>query len=373
MEKLWSDSLNIGKLFLKNRVILSALTRVRCELDGIPTDLVAEYYAQRAGAGLLLTESASISQKGLGFPGQGNIFNKEQAEGWRKVIQGVHQKNAKIIIQIFHAGRVTHPTFNGDPETWAPSAVQSREKITSLGGIDYPLPKAVTKEDIETLKKEYDNAFSLAKEAGFDGVQLHGAFGYLIDQFLRSYTNRRTDEYGGSAENRTRFPLEVIDIALKHFDPSQVGIKLSPISRIQDMFDENPVQTYGYLLKELSKRGIGFVELAESAGENSYGGRVYHIPPAEQMKEVCKTFRPYFNGLIIGNYGFNPESGLKAIREGHCDAVSFGKLYIAHPDLAERIIGGLQLDNKLDFTTLYYNKEKGRAAGYTDYPFYKAK
>jgi N-ethylmaleimide reductase len=181
MEKLWSDSVQLGKLILKNRVVMSALTRVRCELDGIPTDLVAEYYAQRAGAGLIFTESAAISQIGYGFPGQGNIFNKAQAEGWKKVIHGVHQKNAKIICQVFHAGRVTHPQFNGQSETWAPSAVQSREKIKELGGIDYPLPKAVTKEDIETLKREYDNAFSLAKEAGFDGIELHAAFGYLID------------------------------------------------------------------------------------------------------------------------------------------------------------------------------------------------
>lgn len=139
------------------------------------------------------------------------------------------------------------------------------------------------------------------------------------------------------------------------------------------MFDENPVETYGHLLKELSKRGIGFVELAESKNEHSYGGRVYHIPPTDQIQDVCKTFRPFFNGIIIGNYGFNPESGLKAIREGHCDLISFGKDYIAHPDLAERIINGWELDNKLDFTTLYTNKEKGKVAGYTDYPFYKAK
>jgi N-ethylmaleimide reductase len=223
------------------------------------------------------------------------------------------------------------------------------------------------------LKEEYESAFILAKDAGFDGIELHGAFGYLIDEFLRSFTNRRTDEYGGSAENRTRFPLEVIDIALKHFEPHQVGIKISPTSRIQDMFDESPLETYGYFLKELSKRNIGFVELAESAHENSYGARVLHIPPKAQIEEVCKAFRPYFNGLIIGNYGFTSETGIKAIREGHCDAVSFGKSYIAHPDLAERIIKGVELNNKLDFTTLYYNKEKGRAAGYTDYPFHLTK
>jgi 2,4-dienoyl-CoA reductase-like NADH-dependent reductase (Old Yellow Enzyme family) len=199
MERLWSDALQLGKFVLKNRVVLSALTRVRCELDGIPTDLVAEYYLQRAGAGLMLTESAAISVRGSGFPGQGNIYNKEQAEGWRKVINGVHSKGAKIILQVFHAGRVTHPTFNGGLESWAPSAIQNREKIQALGGADYPEPKAVTKEDINTLKAEYEASFILAKEAGFDGIQLHGAFGYLIDEFLRSFTNRRTDEYGGSA------------------------------------------------------------------------------------------------------------------------------------------------------------------------------
>jgi N-ethylmaleimide reductase len=172
---------------------MCALTRVRCEYDGIPTDLVAEYYGQRAGAGLILTESAAISQRGLGFPGQGNIYNKEQAQGWKKVIDAVHQKRAKIFVQIFHAGRVTHPTFNGGLETWAPSAVQNRETIRDLGGAAYPLLKELTREDINTLKGEYENAFALAKEAGFDGVQLHGAMGYLIDEFLRSFTNRRTD------------------------------------------------------------------------------------------------------------------------------------------------------------------------------------
>ena len=214
----------------------------------------------------------------------------------------------------------------------------------------------------------------LAKEAGFDGVQLHGSFGYIFDEFLRSFTNRRTDQYGGSAENRSRFPLEVIDIALKYFEPYQIGIKLSPTSRMQDMFDENPLETYGYLLKELSARKIGFVELAESSKENTYGARALHnIKPADQIQEICKTFRPYFNGLIVGNYGFTPETGLSAIKEGHCEAISFGKNYISHPDLAERIINGLPLDNKLDFKTLYWDQKSDKSVGYTDYPFYKEK
>jgi N-ethylmaleimide reductase len=235
----WADPIQVRNFSLKNRVIMPGLTRMRCNpKTGIPNDLLVQYYGQRAGSGLMMSEASSWSPRGIAYPGAGDIFNQEQANGWKRVTDEVHKKGGKLFLQLFHAGRVTHSGENGGYEPWAPSPIAIRgEKVYSLGGIDYPVPKEMTLEDIKTCQEEFSRSLDFAKFANFDGVELHGANGYIIDEFLRSFSNRRTDQYGGSAANRARFTLELIDLALKKFEPHQVGIKINPTNRNNDMFD----------------------------------------------------------------------------------------------------------------------------------------
>ena len=209
----------------------------------------------------------------------------------------------------------------------------------------------------------------LAKQVGFDGIQIHGAHGYLVDSFLRTSSNRRTDNYGGSAENRVRFALQLFDIALKYFPAPRLGIKISPASRLKDMYDESPIETYSLLLKELDNRKIGFVEIREST-EFYPLPNLYPLTQREQMPDVCQALRPFYSGLLIGNDSLDEKTGLEKIRAGHCDVVSFGKLYISNPDLAERIINGWQINRKWDMPTFY---GQFGAKGFTDYPFYEKK
>lgn len=352
---LWNKPLQLGAYTLKNRVVLAAMTRTRANpKTGIPTDLFVEYYGQRAGAGLMLTECAAWSPRGISYPGNGEIFNKEQAEAWRKVTDKIHQKGGLIYMQIYHGGRATHPALNGGHEPWAPSAVALRgEKISELGNADYPTPKEMTPKDIETTLAEFEDSLKLVKSANFDGIEIHGANGHLVDQFLRSHTNRREGPYGGSPENRVRFALELVDIALKYFQPYQVGIKLSPTSRFHDMFDEKPLETFSCLLEQLSKRNIGFVELSQSSSKEGGPCSDYFVSGKEQIEDVVKTLRPFFKGLVVANNEFTPETGLQKMEEGSCDAVSFARLYITNPDLEERILKHLPLNTDYDYSTFY--------------------
>jgi N-ethylmaleimide reductase len=302
--------------------------------------------------------------------GAGCLYNRDQLEGWKKVVDGVHAKGGKIFVQLIHCGRVSHADKQEGLPVVAPSPIAVREPIRDMPGVDYPVPKEMTLEEIEASLKEYDTSVQYAKEAGFDGVQLHAAHGYLVHTFLSSVTNLRVDAYGGTPEKRTRYTLELIDITLKHFPPCRVGIKLSPVSRMKDMYDETPVETYTILLKELEKRKIGFVELKESTELYRMESH-YPLTGKEQIPEVCKTFRPFYSGILIANDSFNPESGIAKIREGACDAISFGRLYISNPDLTERILNGWPVNTNWNFKTFFGN-ELG-PVGYTDYPVYSKK
>lgn len=210
---------------------------MRCDpKTGVPNDLLTTYYGQRANAGLCFTECSSWNQRAVSYPGAGEIFTKEQAEGWRKVVDAVHKKDGLLFLQIFHGGRASHPQLNGGLEPWAPSALAIQGmKLHGVG--DYAVPKEMTLEDIKSTQEDFEKSLILAKHANFDGIEIHGANGYLVDQFLRSKTNQRKDHYGGNAENRARFAVELVDIALKKFKPYQIGIKLSPTGKYQDMFD----------------------------------------------------------------------------------------------------------------------------------------
>ena len=360
----WSDTVKMGEYTLRNRVVMESMTRCRCGKEGVPNDLVATYYAQRASAGLICSEVTAISPRANSYPGTACLYNQDHVAGWKKVTKAVHDKGGLIFVQLYHAGRQNHSQKTGGLEPWAPSPIALRGKIKELGDIDYETPKEMTVEDIEAVKGEFENSFKLAKEAGLDGIHLHASYGFLIDQFLRSFTNHRTDNYGGSVENRARFCLEVVDIALKHFKPYQVGLKLSPTGRMNDAFDEHPVETFTYLLGELNKRNIGYIDLVESEKDKDFGK---HIHPKEQIANTCKTFRPLFKGIIFANNGFDPKSGIDKLKDGDADCIAFAKWYISNPDLADKLISETAINEKVDFSTAYFMGEGDPAKGYTDY------
>jgi len=351
-----------NSLTLPNKFVMASLTRIRCDpKTGIPNDLLVEYYAQRASAGLILTECSPIAHNGNSLLGAAAIYNQDQVEGWKKVTDAVHKKGGRIYLQIWHAGRAADPNLVGG-ETLAPSAIAIRSLRKNM---PYAQPKEMTKEDIEKVLEQFKQGALNAKAAGFDGIEAHGANGYLIDQFLKDGVNQRTDEYGGSIENRCRFPLEVMDRLIEVFGAEKVGIKLSPVGRFQDMYDSDPVALYSYFLKELDKRGVSYVQLMEP--NEGYAGEIFHEKGDKQIAEVCKTFRPHFKGTIIINNNLTPETAAKAVNEGYADLASFGKYFISNPDFVERVQNGWGY-NDWDHTTFSSGGEKG----YTDYPFYKS-
>eukprot|EP01017_Pseudomicrothorax_dubius_P009469 TRINITY_DN13217_c0_g1_i4.p1 TRINITY_DN13217_c0_g1~~TRINITY_DN13217_c0_g1_i4.p1 ORF type:complete len:364 (-),score=102.40 TRINITY_DN13217_c0_g1_i4:122-1213(-) len=350
----------LGPLTLKNRVVMTSLTRQRTDPnDNIPNDLLAEYYSQRAGAGLILTECSQILKESNAFPGSAGIYNEEQVAGWKKVTDAVHAKGSYIFLQIWHGGRIIAAALADGKQPIGPSPIlPDGEYWSATGRVKYSdVPREMTKEDIKNIIEAFRLGAERAKRAGFDGVELHGANGYLVDNFLRSNSNQRTDEYGGSAANRCRFALEVIDALASVFGPERVGIKVSPLSPYNGMHDENPVETYGYLLEQLSARGIGFVEIRDA--EDAEG--------LARFPDIIQTLRPYFKGTLIGNTGFDFEKGNAAIASGKADLISFGRLYISNPDLVERFRLGKELSQP-DPKTFYVGGPKG----YTDYPFLSA-
>ena len=359
------DTYQMGDITLSNRIGMAALTRMRADpKTGVPIDLHTEYYSQRATGGFILTEGTAVSNQGNAFPGSGGIWNREQMEGWKRVIDAVHSKGGKIILQVAHAGRAGTSDITGE-QALAPSALPMRGFDKQGNPTTGQVPKAMTLEDIEQVKEEFRSGAIRAKEAGFDGIQLHGGNGYLIDEFIRDVTNQRTDEYGGSIENRMRFSLEVIDELITVFGKGRVGIKLSPVGRYQDMYDSNPIEAYTYLLKKLDEKGIAFVELVEPS---VFDGKTNYVAGKEQIPEVAKTFRSAFKGALITNQNHTPETALEFINKGWADLVSFGKLYLANPDLMERVKNGWELNTKWDFSTFY----AGGTKGYLDYPTYNA-
>lgn len=351
----------IGDLTLSNRFVMCSMTRCRCDpKDGIPTDLHVEYYSQRASAGLIMTECSPIAKNGQSFMGTGGIYTDEQVEGWRKVTDAVHAKGGKIFIQIWHAGRSAHPDLIGEPNI-GPSPIAIKGDLIP----EYPhkVPREMTKEDIKIVLEQFKKGALNAKKAGFDGIELHGANGYLVDEFLRDGSNHRKDEYGGSVEKRARFCLEAIDILIDVFGRNRVGIKLSPVGRYQDMYDSNPLATYTYLLQELDKRGIAYVQLVEPGDKNTSSEQV---EPEKQIPNVCKALRPHFKRTIIINNNQTPDSAIEAIKAGDADLVSFARSFIANPDYVERVKNGWDV-NQPDYSLLYTGGEKG----YIDYKAYK--
>jgi len=357
------QSYKLGDLTLRNRIVMASMTRCRADpKNGVPTDLHAKYYAQRASAGLVLTECSPISVNGQSFLGTGGIYTKDQIQGWKKVTDAVHSKGTPIFTQLWHAGRSAIPALVGEPNI-GPSAIGIRGSL--FPGMDYAVPKEMTKDDIKKVIELFRQAALNAKEADFDGVELHGANGYLIDSFLRTSANQRTDEYGGSVENRSRLCLQVIDAFIDVYGANRVGVKLSPVGRYQDMCDENPTETFTYLVKELNKKNIAYIQLSEPDAPNPNDKSGY-VAPHVQMPQVSKVLRPHFKGPLMINNNLTPESAAQAINDGTADLVSFARYYINNPDFVERIQSGAEINTQWDFNTFYQGGEKG----YTDYPFY---
>ena len=359
------ESLKLGDLTIPNRLIMASLTRMRGDpATGVPNDLFVEYYSQRASAGLIISECSAIAHNGDCFLGSGGIYNKAQVKGWKKVTDAVHNKGGRMFLQIWHAGRAVHPHLVKE-QTIGPSAIAIRGMIFGTD-MAYAVPKEMTQDDIKLVKEQFRQGAQNAKEAGFDGVELHGANGYLIDQFLRDGSNHRKDIYGGSVENRNRFCLEVLDELISVYGPGRVGIKLSPVGRYQDMHDSDPIKTYSHLVQEIEKKGIAYIQFMEP--DEAFADKTQHYERGgDQMARICHSFRPYYSGNLVINNNLTPEIAAKAIESGDANAASFGRYFISNPDFVERVKNGWPL-NKWDAHTFY----TGGAKGYTDYPFYKA-
>lgn len=351
----------LGTAELKNRIVMAPMTRSRAVDRNIPNQLMAEYYEQRSGAGLIITEGVAPSPNGVGYPRIPGIYNKEQVEGWKHTTNAVHVHGGKIFIQFMHTGRIGHPlNLPEGAEVIAPSALKAPGKMfTDQEGMkDHPVPKAMTADDIRNTKNEFVNAAKNAIEAGFDGVELHGANGYLLEQFIHPHTNQRTDSYGGSIENRARFVLEVAREIGDAIGLEKVGIRLSPYGVFNDMplYPETD-QTYTYLAEELSKTGIAYIHIVD----HSAGGA------PEVPESIKEKMRSSFKGTFILSGGYDKTRAEEDLKAGKGDLVAFGKPFISNPDLPYRFKSNLPLNNDLR-TNLFY---KPGAEGYTDYPTYE--
>ncbi len=342
------DPLEVGALTLPNRIVMAPLTRSRATSSRIPNPLMAEYYRQRAGAGLILSEATVVTPMGIGYAETPGIWSKQQAEGWKLVTRAVHEAGGRIFLQLWHVGRVSDPTFLDGELPVAPSAIAPAGHVSLLRPEKaFVTPRALATDEIPGVVAAYRQGAQLAQDAGFDGVELHGANGYLLDQFLQDSANRRTDGYGGSIENRARLMLECTDAAIAVWGADRVGMHLAPRGDVHTMGDSDPAATFTYVARELGKRRIAFICAREHLGERRLGPRL----------------KAAFGGVYIANEGFTAETATQVLAQGEADAVAFGKAFIANPDLPERLRRGAPL-NPPDFPTFYVPG----ARGYTDYP-----
>ena len=344
--------LTIGSLKLSNRIVMAPLTRCRTEHDHIPNDLMTEYYAQRASAGLIVAEATMIVKGNSAFIAEPGIYSPEQVIGWKKVTDAVHAKGGKMFLQIWHGGRACHPSLNQGQQTVAPSAIAIEGEImTRTGKVPHVTPRALKDEEIPGIIEAFRTAAKNAKQAGFDGVEIHGANGYLIDQFLRSSSNRRTGPYGGSIENRAKLLLQVTDAAIEVWGADRVGVRISPINSFNSMKDNDPVGLTLYVAQQLNTRKIAYLHLMRA----DFLGL--------QKEDVVSPARAGFTGVLIGNMGYTPSEGHQELESKRLDAIAFGHHYVSNPDLVacvERNIPFLEPDVSTFYTS--------GAKGYTDYP-----
>lgn len=346
------EPLSLGDITLPNRIVMAPLTRCRASAGRVPNELMAEYYAQRAGAGLILSEATCVSPQGVGYPDTPGIWSDEQVEGWTQITQAVHAAGGRIFLQLWHVGRISHPDYLNGELPVAPSAIAPLGHVSLLRPMrEYVTPRALETAELPGIVEAYRKGAENAKRAGFDGVEIHGANGYLLDQFLQDSTNHRTDNYGGAIENRARLLLEATDAAISVWGAGRVGVHLAPRGDSHTMGDSDPLNTFGYVAEQLGRRGIAFIFTRESLGEN-------RISPALKKR---------FGGVLIANEGFNRETARQVIAAGEADAVSFGKDYISNPDLVRRLQLNVPL-NPYHPETFYGAGLPDPKAGYTDYP-----
>ncbi len=359
------DALPLGDITLPNRVIMAPLTRMRTQQPGnIPYALNAEYYAQRASAGLIISEATQISPQGQGYPHTPGIHSPEQIAGWKLTTDAVHHKGGRIFLQLWHVGRISHPSLqpNGAAPV-APSAIAAANSGTyTADWKQTPIltPRALETAEIAGIVADFAQGAKNAKAAGFDGVEVHGANGYLLDQFLQDGSNHRTDNYGGSIENRARLLLEVVDATIAVWGKGRVGVRLSPYGTFNDMHDSNPTALFGYVLEQLNQRGIAYVHVIEPRSSSAGGSDAV----TEDAPSTSALFRSQFKGAFISAGGYNADNAKQAVESDAVDAVAFGRAYIANPDLVERLQANAPL-NRYNRATFY----GGQEVGYTDYPF----
>ncbi|UPW17307.1 alkene reductase [Agarivorans sp. TSD2052] len=353
LEHLFSPT-NLAEIALKHRVVMAPLTRSRSAQPGdVPQQLNVDYYSQRASAGLIITEATQVSPQGKGYAFTPGIHSEQQIAGWKTITDAVHAKGAKIVLQLWHVGRISHSSLQLDGELpVAPSAIAPEgQAFTEQGFVDFETPRALATIEMPSIIEQFTQAAINAKQAGFDGVEVHAANGYLLDQFLKEGSNQRTDSYGGSIENRARLTLEVTQAVAEVWGSGRVGVRISPTGTFNSMSESEPQALFNYLTEQLSAMNLSYLHVVENFGGASSEGFSF------------AQLRSRFAGAYMANGGYTADSAEQAIAEGKADVVSFGAPFIANPDLPERFKQGATL-NELDQNTLY----GGGAEGYTDYP-----
>ena len=342
------DPIQIGELNLPNRIVMAPLTRCRAEPGRVPGALIAEYYVQRASAGLIISEATSVTPMGVGYPDTPGIWSDEQVKGWHNVTRAVHANGGRIVLQLWHVGRISDPLYLDGETPVAPSAIKPAGHVSLVRPMkDFVTPRALDTEEIADIVEAYRHGAENAKAAGFDGVEVHAANGYLLDQFLQDSTNQRTDQYGGSLENRARLLLEVTDAVIGVWGAGRVGVHLAPRADSHDMGDSNRHETFGYVARELGKRQVAFLCAREKVADDS----------------LTPYLKEQFGGVFIANERFTKEQANTWLAEGKADAVAFGIPYIANPDLPERLAADAPLNEPRP--ELFYGKGP---VGYIDYP-----
>ncbi|MFM9836419.1 MAG: alkene reductase [Methylophilaceae bacterium] len=348
--------IKLGNIAMQNRMVMAPLTRNRAGEGGVPHALNATYYAQRASAGLIVTEATPISAMAHGYPALPGIYNDAQIAGWKIVTDAVHAKGGKIVIQLWHVGRISHPSLLNGELPVAPSAIKPAGQAFTYQGLqDYVEPRALDAIELPAIVQDYAHATQCAIAAGFDGVEIHSANGYLLDQFLRDGSNKRTDNYGGSFENRARLLLEVTQAVVDVIGADKVGVRFSPVNPFNDMKDSNPQALFNYVAEALNPFKLAYLH----AVEGGMGG--------ESVPFDFSAYRKLFKGQYMANLGYDKARGNAAIASGHADCVAFGVPFLSNPDLVERYKIDAPLNNA-DNNTFYGGAEQG----YTDYPFLKA-
>ena len=353
------EPLSIGNLHLKNRIAMAPMTRGRAGKERVPNDVMADYYYQRSSAGLLITEATVVSEQGIGWIDSPGIFNDEMVDGWQKVTEKIKPTGTPIFLQLWHCGRASHSDFHDGKLPVSASAVKLNGDLihTPLGKKEYEIPRPLSKDDIKETVNDYRKAAMNAKTAGFSGVEVHGANGYLINQFLDSKTNHRDDQYGGSLENRFRFFKEVIEAVLEVWTPEQVGARISPNGIFNDMGNEDFREIFLYAAKELNKFNLGYLHIMDGL---AFGFHEKGNPM------TLAEFKPVYKGIIVGNCGYTQEAAEERIAENSADVIAFGRPFITNPDLPERFKNNWPL-NPFEDMSLWYTSG---AEGYTDYAMF---